>query len=73
MGFPEIAADEYASALVRLGVVGDQLEPPLALKAKSLELAAQLAHAGGETFRRGGDGDAAVLVALHEAGFFKIG
>jgi hypothetical protein len=56
-----------------LGVVGHQSKTPLALITKGLQLRDELAHTGGELVRRHDDGDAAVKVALNEAGLFEIG
>ena len=69
---PEIPPDEYAAALLGVGIVGNQAKTPFALVAEGLEFRHQVADAGLERLRRHDDCDAAVLVPFNGSRLFKI-
>jgi hypothetical protein len=68
----EVAPEEHASAFLGLGIIGDGPKAALTLVTKCLELRHEIAGASSEDIKRCHDGDAALLVALDEAGLLKI-
>jgi hypothetical protein len=72
MVLTEIPPDEYASAFLGVGIVGNQAKTPFALVAEGLEFRHEIADAGLERLRRHGDCDVAVLIPFNGSRFFKI-
>jgi hypothetical protein len=72
MVLTEIPPDEYASALLGVGIVGNQAKTPFALVAEDLEFRHEIADACLERLRRHDNCDAAVLGPLNGSRLFKI-
>ena len=68
----EVSPQEHASAFLGVSVIGDGPKPALALVTKCLELRHEIAGASSEDLARYHDDDAALLIALDEAGLLKI-
>jgi hypothetical protein len=65
-------SDEYAAALLGVGIVGNQAKTPFALVAEDLEFRHEIADTGLERLRRHDDCDAAVLGPFDGSRLFKI-
>ena len=72
MVLTEIPPDGYASALLGVGIVGNQAKTPFALVAEDLEFRHEIADGDLERLRRHGDCDAVVLIPFNGSRFFKI-
>jgi hypothetical protein len=68
----EISPEKDASAFLGLGVIGNGSQPALTLVAECLELRHEVAGAVAKALKRYRDADAALLIALDEAGLFEI-
>jgi hypothetical protein len=68
----EVPPEEHASAFLGLGVIRDGPEPPLILATKSHELRDEITGASLEGLERRRDNDAALLIALDEAGLLNV-
>jgi hypothetical protein len=64
----EVAPEEHASAFLGSGVIGDGSQPALTLIAKRLELRDEISGTGSEHFEGNCDDDAALRIALNDAG-----